>query len=552
MRLRDIIIVICIWLGCLSCNAARQSMDKMFAQWAPKPSQELLDRGHEFLYEGKFRDALIVYSTVANRYYKEGISEEELEHSVRAMNNIGYVYFFYYFDYQKSYQYLQQAKSISEEHHFLSDLAYINLNLGNLYLTLAETQPQDKYFSKKPLESYRAAFDYAVNSKSWDVLQVIYCNMLLSAYVDKKIPLLSEQMKRYHQLTFPKGTVLVKYNLLMEKAIRCHQKRKYVDALKYASLAEKAIDTRDTPERYRYSAVGFKMEMYQLLKDKDNFSRSLGELHQLIIKYDMKDLKAEYYHQLYLYYKDIGEKDSTNHYEIEYLKAKDALITESRLQAVGEMHFLSALQDANDKVRVLAVRHTQQQVIIFLCIALFVLASGASVYFVRKNKDLRRKQQALYDRMQESLQNEKQLSQVTAENKVMPKYQKSKLAEEDKHAIYDRILQVMADMDVICSSDFTLRLLADKVGKPYTEVSQVINEVLGKNFNAFLGECRVKEACRRLSDVEQYGNFTIEAISSSVGFKSRTNFVAIFKKVTGLTPSEYQRTAKLQNAVKSS
>ena len=53
----------------------------------------------------------------------------------------------------------------------------------------------------------------------------------------------------------------------------------------------------------------------------------------------------------------------------------------------------------------------------------------------------------------------------------------------------------------------------------------------------------MNEACRRLSDPDNYGQFTIEAVSSSVGFKSRANFAVVFKKITGLTPTEFQHTA---------
>lgn len=38
-----------------------------------------------------------------------------------------------------------------------------------------------------------------------------------------------------------------------------------------------------------------------------------------------------------------------------------------------------------------------------------------------------------------------------------------------------------------------------------------------------------------------YGGLTIEAIGQSLGFKSRTNFTAIFKRFTGMTPAAYQR-----------
>ena len=50
-------------------------------------------------------------------------------------------------------------------------------------------------------------------------------------------------------------------------------------------------------------------------------------------------------------------------------------------------------------------------------------------------------------------------------------------------------------------------------------------------------------ARRRLIDFENYGNLTIEAIVSDLGFKSRSTFSKTFKRITGLTPSEFQRIA---------
>jgi AraC-like DNA-binding protein len=89
-----------------------------------------------------------------------------------------------------------------------------------------------------------------------------------------------------------------------------------------------------------------------------------------------------------------------------------------------------------------------------------------------------------------------------------------------------------------------LERLAMLSGSKYKYVSQVINEYYEQNFNNFLNSYRIKEACKRMSDLENYGNYTIEAISESVGFKSRSTFVASFKRITGLTPSQYQRMAR--------
>ena len=124
------------------------------------------------------------------------------------------------------------------------------------------------------------------------------------------------------------------------------------------------------------------------------------------------------------------------------------------------------------------------------------------------------------------------------------KYKSSHLSDDDKQQLLTRILQVMDNSDEIFSPDFSLERLAMLSGSKYKYVSQVINEHYQQNFNNFLNSYRIKEACKRMGDVEGYGNYTIEAISESVGFKSRSTFVTSFKRITGLTPSQYQRMAR--------
>jgi AraC-like DNA-binding protein len=98
----------------------------------------------------------------------------------------------------------------------------------------------------------------------------------------------------------------------------------------------------------------------------------------------------------------------------------------------------------------------------------------------------------------------------------------------------------------IYSHEFSLQRLSELVGAPYKHVSQVINEMYKFNFNNLLNEFRVREACRRLAEDDIYTNYTIEAIAESIGFKSRSNFISTFKKLTGITPSEYKRIATKQ------
>ena len=89
-----------------------------------------------------------------------------------------------------------------------------------------------------------------------------------------------------------------------------------------------------------------------------------------------------------------------------------------------------------------------------------------------------------------------------------------------------------------------MRELTEICGSNQKYVSQVLNEDYGKTFTQLLNERRINVARRRLLDFEQYGHLTIEAIVTGLGFKSRSTFSKTFKRMTGLTPSEFQHMAQ--------
>ncbi len=59
------------------------------------------------------------------------------------------------------------------------------------------------------------------------------------------------------------------------------------------------------------------------------------------------------------------------------------------------------------------------------------------------------------------------------------------------------------------------------------------------NFSNFVNDFRIKYAAEILLD-DNYKNFTIEAIGNLSGFSSKSAFNATFKKIIGVTPSEYK------------
>jgi YesN/AraC family two-component response regulator len=88
--------------------------------------------------------------------------------------------------------------------------------------------------------------------------------------------------------------------------------------------------------------------------------------------------------------------------------------------------------------------------------------------------------------------------------------------------------------------NLTLPVLAQKCGIQVHHISKAINSKSDGNFNDYINSFRIEEAKQRLFHPD-FKLFTIEAVGRSVGFKSRTSFIAAFRKIEDLTPSDYKK-----------
>lgn len=120
------------------------------------------------------------------------------------------------------------------------------------------------------------------------------------------------------------------------------------------------------------------------------------------------------------------------------------------------------------------------------------------------------------------------------------KYERSTLTPERSERYLKRLREVMEAERPYADGGLTLQKLADKLSVPAQHLSQVINERTGQTFSDFVNAYRVEEAKRRLSD-PRARHFTVLSIAEEVGFSSKSSFNLVFKKHTGMTPSEFRR-----------
>lgn len=81
--------------------------------------------------------------------------------------------------------------------------------------------------------------------------------------------------------------------------------------------------------------------------------------------------------------------------------------------------------------------------------------------------------------------------------------------------------------------------LAKSLELPPNQLSQVINQCSGKNFFDYVSSFRVKRAGELLLS----SSSSMATIAQESGFNSQSAFYRQFKKVTGLTPTEFRRQA---------
>ena len=128
-----------------------------------------------------------------------------------------------------------------------------------------------------------------------------------------------------------------------------------------------------------------------------------------------------------------------------------------------------------------------------------------------------------------------------------PKPLKTGLSDDKTRDMVHKIIAAMEKEKLYKETELTLRDLAEKLQYPSYQVSQGLNEGLGKNFYDLVNGYRVEEAKRLLVDPRNT-NYTILAVGFEAGFNSKTTFNTVFKKMTGLTPTDFrerQRVAAL-------
>lgn len=504
-------------------------------------------------------DSAVIYLSAIVTRYDDNMNESDKKLVIGSLNNLGYIYFYEYENIIKSYQYLTKALQLSEKTGIDSSFPYIYLNMANIDNVVEDNE--------NAMQNFKKAFRTSVNQKAYDMTLVSLIGMLNFAHIalNQNLKDYKYEITTYKSLHIPDSIPLKRFTSLYLKGIELTQNRQYDRAIECFRQAIDNINTVYTPERYKYVVLN---SIAKAKKLKGDVVGAIGSLKQILSIADGDDIRGAVYNQLNLLYREIGINDSADMYKARYLELTDSLLHHGQAQAIRSIGARYVEDKLNERIAQSAREKKQLTIIAVISTSALLIIILLAVWMLLQRKKLRNANKTIFEKSRENLDlqpniNASDIGQpnisdaysltpdnsgeceindtIIEKSSASPSVETVKISESDSEAksLAEKLREILLNSPEVYSPDFSVERLAMLAEVPTKKVSRCLNETMKTNFIAELQRARVREACRRMEDERAYGNITIEALANELGFKSRSNFAIVFKKITGLNPSEY-------------
>lgn len=534
-------------------SCARLSQDAGRYQHMVKRSiKELRDDGMLHLRNGELDSALVNFTSIKLQLENELPQEQEHEAAMALCEGASAIAS-KYGDYPQAFQYILPAEEAARKHNYDDVLLWANYMYSNI---------SDIYHDgPAAISNARKAFQISLNGNDTERTLEILSNMAVLSMTYNAYDSIAGDVERIRNTRLPLSSHLQYVNNLVEAA-RSYSQKDLAGTISGLDNALAFSDSTWRSGRSKYIMNVLKSNIYYEMGHYEDVLLALREAYGDLDLDRHPDVAIDTYSKIATSFQALGEKDSANYYAMKYMQMADSVLMPNKYGNMRDLKASVTLRQAAEDYRVLTLKNNSIMWLLWIAFGVLTLVCIFLYVIYRQKRLLAEHNRELYLRYLESQERERQeaiqrkhyadLLEESRRNatesrdepdRTAPSYSTSNLTDDIKVKIADDVNDVLLTSERIFEQDFNITILSELIGQPKRYVSQAINEVFRKNFPTLLGEARVREACERLTDEGQYGHLTIEGIGSDLGFKSRTNFVQVFKKVTGLTPTQYQKTA---------
>ena len=523
-----------------------------YEQMSRMDIKDLVGLGTRRLVEENKPDQALMAFTLAMGRYRRNLDESDKRLCMKACYGAWLVYFNHFCNYQKAFESIMTARDIADD--IQQDQPKVYLLAGNIYQTISE-QSNDSRLMRRAYTYYYKALDMAIVTHDRSSIDICFSNLLTAAHSLHCIDKLGRAWRAYSTLPVGRDDVRRRYN---HSAYRMYTL--WHGGKLRAAVGEVEGQIRSTPadaEHVRL-VVNARLNKARLLFEQRLTGGALDELleaQQLADRAGLKDALLEIYELRARILQTAHLTQEANASYNHYLTLKDSLYISRQLSNIDEMQFGYDLKKKDEKLQMEQARRQRLFVLAVALVAIALMLAVMLLIIKRKNSKLRESNRQLYLKSVAQLKSEanervvthkyeQEISNLqqhiaTDSDPTRQRYKGSGLSDCDKGQVLARIKKVMEDVDEYCSPEFSVLRLSSLAGYKPKDISEVIHDFYNCNFNAFLNEYRIREACRRVAEDSSFTRLTIQGMANSVGFKSRSAFIAAFKKFAGLTPSEY-------------
>lgn len=498
------------------------------------PADSAMAIGERYLMHNQPDSALLYYDIVVKRYDTEA-NPDQSRLLVEAYIREWSIYFGFYYDYYRSYESLYKAGEVCATAGITD--ARINFYLGGMYQTIFE-QSGDKGVADTALDYFTKAYSEAIDTNNDNIADLSFMNIASLTGSTGEFSVAEKLWESYAKLTIGDNKIR-HYNHLWYTGLKSLNDKQYPDAIKQFNELLGAIPQGIYAYRLHYMATLSKSKALAASGRVDEAIALITAIEGDVEASELKDIQLDIFKTLAHYHDLAGNRIKHNKYHAHYLELKDTLLNYQQLTSLNRLNFDTRLREAGRRIEDME-RSRQLHEVVLWAVALFALLILAfAVVIYRKNRRLSSANEVLYRKTREMLEQSNEQERKSRTQRAVHEMKDA--------ATFERISNAFENSDDIYSQSFTIAKFSELTGIPDKEISQIVNERWNANFNSVLNGYRVRRACRLLEEDCVSRRSTIEAVACSVGFRSRSSFIEAFKRVTGLTPSEFQKEARARH-----
>ena len=237
-------------------------------------------------------------------------------------------------------------------------------------------------------------------------------------------------------------------------------------------------------------------------------------------------------------YTKLGDREKATYYQTRFMHVSDSLMNHNRFAKAREGFSRSRAEDSSSRIvslrSVLSVQHTG------LFAGIVAMVGSVGLWIFRRMRQ--RKEEGDPVSFAQPMLSAPLMTPALAEPIASSGTEtavRTGAPDPRNSELYGKICSLIDDPDNFSNPDYSMERLATELDSNVKYVSRAVHECAGTNFRTFINDRRIARA-REILENEGDG-VPIADVCRRVGFASQSAFIAAFRRVTGTTPSKYQR-----------